>query len=304
MTAVGTSFPTSFELGAAYYVGTVLRANGTNVYAARSSYARISTGGMYSVEHFERAETWLWSCHLIEVVDDVIKPSSELLDIARLPHGEALELLLITTVERQRPVWVYAACEGPELATEAIPDLDWSIISGVIEDPARREALLLALGRKFDAEETASIGADGEEYVVEQCRQALAALGRPELAQAVRRISAVSEQLGYNVVTPTTGGRPWRIEVKTTRSKAAVVRTVLTRTAVRAGIADRRWILLICFQSKPGHHEVLGWCSASLLQSVLPKDVSRDAQWLSARVMLDRANLNEGLPSFVDAEVA
>jgi hypothetical protein len=303
MTAA-TSFPTSFELGAAYYVGTVLRANGMTMYAARSSYARISTGGMYSVEHFERAETWLWSCRLIEVVEGVIKPSSELLEIARLPPGEALELLLITTVERQRPVWVYAACEGPELATEAIPDLDWSIISDVIEDPGRREALLLGLGRKFDAEEAASIGADGEDFVVEQCRQALAALGRPELAQAVRRISAVSDQLGYNVVTPTVGDHPWRIAVKTTRSKAALVRTVLTRNAVRVGIADRRWILVFCFQSKTGQHEVLGWCSASLLQSVLPKDVSRDAQWLSVRVALDRANLNEGLPSFVDTEAA
>jgi hypothetical protein len=298
------SFPTSFELGAAYYVGTALRANGMTMYAARSSYARISTGGMYSVEHFERAETWLWSCRLIEVAGGVIKPSNELLEIARLPYGEALELLLITTVERQRPVWVYAACDGPELAIEAIPDLDWSIISDVIEDPDRREALLLGLGRKFDAEDAASIGADGEDFVVEQCRQALAALGRPDLAQGVRRISVVSDQLGYNVVTPTIGEYPWRIEVKTTRSNATVVRTVLTRNAVRVGIADRRWILLICFQSKTGNHEVLGWCSASFLQSVLPKDVSRDGQWLSARVALDRASLNKGLPSFVDAEVA
>lgn len=304
MITTATSFPTSFELGAAYYVGTVLRANGTTMYAARSSYARISTGGMYRVEHFERAETWLWSCRLIEVVDDVIKPSNELLEIARLPHSEALELLLLTTVERQRPVWVYAACDGPELATEAIPDLDWSIISDIIEDPNRREALLLGLGRKFDAEEATSIGSDGEEFVVEQCRQALAALGRPELAQAVRRVSAVSDQLGYNVVTPTIGDHPWRIEVKTTRSKAAVVRTVLTRNAVRVGIADRRWILLICFQSQAGHHEILGWCSAPHLQSMLPKDVSKDAQWLSARVALDRTSLNEGLPSFFDMEVA
>jgi hypothetical protein len=110
--------------------------------------------------------------------------------------------------------------------------------------------------------------------------------------------------LGYDVVSPTVGSEPWRIEVKTTRSKASMVRTIVTRNEARIGITDPRWILLICFQSNAGHHEVLGWCRASVLQSVLPKDVSKDAQWLSARVALDRASLNEGLPSFVNAEVA
>jgi hypothetical protein len=302
MNASSATCPTPFELGAAYHVSTVLRATGTNMHVARLSYARISTGGIYRLEHFERAETLLWGCRLIDVVDGVIKPSGELLEIARLPYSEALELLLIATVERQPPVWLYAACEGSELATEAIPDLDWSIITGVIENPDRREAFLLALGRKFDAEEAASTGSEGELFVVEQCRQALTALGHPELAQAVRRVSSVSDQLGYDIVTPTIGNDPWRIEVKTTRSRASVVRTSLTRNEARVGIADQRWILLICFQSDAGHHEILGWCRASLFLSVLPKDVSKDAQWLSARVALDRANLNEGLPSLIDTE--
>ncbi len=174
-----TRCPTSFELGAALRVATVLDAGGTRRAAASASYALIPTGGVYRQEHFAKAQSLLERCELLRMDGEFLRPSSELLEISRLPVSQAMELLLLATVERAPPVWLFAACEGVELAPEAIPDEDWAVFETVIGDPTRREEFLLALGRRFDSEEAGRVGADGELFVVERCKHELTRLGYP-----------------------------------------------------------------------------------------------------------------------------
>jgi hypothetical protein len=258
----------------------------------------IPTGGVYRHEHFVQAELLLHRCKLLEVEEEVIKPTDELLEICRLPENEAMEVLLLATVERVPPVWIFAACEGTQLAPEAIPDNDWAVFKSIVQDPARREEFLLSLGRRFDMEEAAAIGSEGEIFVAQRCREELTRLGQPSLADSVRRVSLVSDQLGYDVVAPTVANEPWRIEVKTTRSSATFVRFVITRNEAKVGLSDQRWVLVICVQTERGRHEIAGWCHAESIGDLLPEDKHDRGSWLSARLTLDRSLLHPGLPRF------
>jgi hypothetical protein len=298
VTDISAHCPTSFELGAALRAATVLGSQGTPRAVASASYALIPTGGVYRHEHFLRAELLLQRCKFLEIEEDVLKPAAELLEICRLPESQAMEVLFLAAVERLRPVWVFAACEGTQLAPEAIPDDDWAVFQSIVRDPARREEFLLALGRRFDMQEAAAIGADGEVFVVQRCREELTRLGHSSLADRVRRVSVVSDQLGYDVVAPTVADEPWRIEVKTTRSNATFVRFVITRNEAKVGLSDQRWVLVICVETERGRHEIAGWCHAKSIGDLLPSDRSDRGNWLSARLTLDRSHLHPGLPRF------
>ena len=82
------------------------------------------------------------------------------------------------------------------------------------------------------------IGAAGEEIVLQECRAALSALGRADLAVRARRVSLISDQLGYDIVAPSVAGGGWRIEVKTTRTSAVLAKIILTRNEARVGLKD------------------------------------------------------------------
>ena len=305
MTAVSASnCPTPFELGAALRAAAVLGAQGTPRAIANASYALIPSGGVYRHEHFLRAELLLRRCKLLDIEEDVLRPTAELLEICRLPESEAMEVLLLVAVERVPPVWVFAACEGAQLAPEAIPDNDWAVFETIVQDPARREEFLLALGRRFDIEEAATIGADGEIFVVQRCREELTRLGYPSLAERVRRVSLVSDQLGYDVVAPTVAADPWRIEVKTTRSNAAFVKFVITRNEAKVGLSDQRWVLVLCVRTECGEHEIVGWCHAQSISDIFPADRGDRGNWLSARLTLERSQLHPGLPALASDEIS
>jgi uncharacterized protein DUF3883 len=288
--------PTSFELGAALWVASVLPPQGGSREHVRASYALIPTGGIYRSEDFLRAEEFLARSGFVECEEHRIFPTVELIELTGLPRDEALEVLLLAATERTPPIWMFTACEGATLAIELIPDADWSVFQAIVPDPARREEFLLALGRKFDGDEAARRGVAGEIYIVERCRAELCRLGRPDLAGRVRHVSTISDQLGYDVVTPTVGGEPWRLEVKTTRLFSGGVRIALSRNEARVGLADERWLLVVCIQHEDNEFHVAGWCRASVLQPILPVDPTKQGIWVSANLNLDFASLQFGLP--------
>jgi len=60
------------------------------------------------------------------------------------------------------------------------------------------------------------VGEIGEDIVTGAARSELLDLGHADLARAVRRVSLISDQLGYDVVAPRVGGPNRLLEVKAT----------------------------------------------------------------------------------------
>lgn len=288
--------PTPHELRAALWVARMLPETGIARADAQASYSLTPSGGVYRHEDFAAAEAQLTQCGLIDISNGRLSPSAELAEIGRLPDEEAIGVLLVVISERDPPIWLSMAAEAGSLAVEAIPDGDWKTFETVIVDSARREALLLSLSRKVDPTHTASIGAQGENCVVEACRLRLVELGRSDLATAVRRVSTISDQLGYDVVSPTAAGPSWRLEVKTTQVVGFLVCVHLSRNEARVGLSDPGWALVVCWRRPDEAIEIVGWCNASTLVPLLPQDSCSQGAWTSARLMLLRDELHDGLP--------
>jgi hypothetical protein len=81
-----------------------------------------------------------------------------------------------------------------------------------VPDAARREELLLELARRVDDTLQRLVGEIGEEIAIDAARAELRAMGRPELAREVRRVSLLSDQLGYTSAHRACRGGPgcWR----------------------------------------------------------------------------------------------
>jgi uncharacterized protein DUF3883 len=153
---------------------------------------------------------------------------------------------------------------------------------------------------RVDTIDRAEIGALGEEAVVRECRAELRLLGRPDLCQAVQRVSLADDRLGYDVSSPRIAGRPQMIEVKTMSARPrGGVTFYISRNEYEVG---RRWpsdwsLVTCALGADHTKADVVGWCRASSLQPYLPED--RNGRWTEALVKLPMASLISGLPSAV-----
>ncbi|HEX7197788.1 MAG TPA: DUF3883 domain-containing protein, partial [Candidatus Limnocylindria bacterium] len=168
-------------------------------------------------------------------------------------------------------------------------------VGELVEDPARREELLLALGRRFDDAARREVGAAGEDLVVAHARAELASLGYPDLARNVRRVSLVSDQLGYDVAAPRVSGGDRLLEVKATTGNRGEI--FLSRNEATVGLRLKDWALVVCavddVDARTG--SVLGWCRGTDLRPLLPTDAP-GGSWQSVAIELDRLPLQAGLP--------
>src|SRR5260370_35754494 len=84
-----TRCPTSFELGAALRVVTVLDAGGTRRAAASASYALIPTGGVYPQAYFAKGHTIIEGWDVLNKGGNIPVAASRLIANPRLPahHG-------------------------------------------------------------------------------------------------------------------------------------------------------------------------------------------------------------------------
>jgi hypothetical protein len=169
----------------------------------------------------------------------------------------------------------------------------------LVPDAARREELLLALRRRFSDTHQRAIGAVGEELVIAAARHELITLGHPDLARAVRRVSLLSDQLGYDVTAPRISGPRRLLEVKATviEPTSDDVLIHLSRNEANIGAATGDWSLVICVVEdvEERRGRLLGWCSASTFAALLPTD-SRTGRWEQAAIKLPVAGLVAGLP--------
>jgi len=150
-----------------------------------------------------------------------------------------------------------------------------------------------------DAARREATGALGEEAVVKWCVDELLALGRGELAEQVKRVSAVSDRFGYDVSAPSIRAAPRMLEVKTTTTGAGkTFRFYLTRNEYEIGRRhSQQWSMVACV-SDGEEATIVGWCRASEFARYLPDD--GNGRWTEALVNLPSIALLSGLPSAVE----
>jgi hypothetical protein len=269
-----------------------LDAYGDPVEAARHTYIRHATGGTYPPVDMRRGERLLVEAGLIREENGMLYPSPELTTLAAVEEEVAHETLLTHCLAAAPPDWLLQ-----EPVT--VPSQAEQILQDLLPDPERREAFLLVLGRRFDAQLLAELGTLGEEHVVAAARAELEALGRDDLAAGVRRVSLLSDQLGYDVVAPRPDGRTRRLEVKTAgRRDSLLARFYLSRNEADVGLSDPDWALIYCRRDGNGDVDVVGWCRARNLLPYLPADAP-GGRWRVVEITMPGTALFDDIPPAV-----
>lgn len=294
------SVPNLRILKAALRAGRVFRPGVAEpIIRVHHSYAALPSDGVFRAENYIEGEEVLVRCGLLFRERSLLRPALSLSDLIALHESEGCRVLLSIYLDRQTPAWLRVATARDELSTEYIPEDALSRLVEVIPDPDERQSLLLAVGRKFDATAMAETGAIGELAVVKTCRQELYACGRPDLANEVRQVSRLSDQLGYDVVAPRLDGSVRRLEVKTTRAQGPALELFLSRNEAEYGQGDPSWALVVC-RRVGDNADVVGWWGASEFHDLLPVDRVRNgipnARWTSAKIRLFTYQLRSGLP--------
>lgn len=276
--------PTLHVIRAALHVASLIDRRGSRVDDARESYWRHATGGVFPPPDLRMGERLLVECGLVDERDGVLHPT------------DILETLLAGTFEDAAvTIVLHVLVAGAD--PQAAPTIEQSDLTSIIDDPDRRERLLLALGQKWDDAHHRLIGEIGEDLVVESAKAELDALGHPDLARAVRRVSIDSDQLGYDVTAPRIGGPSRLLEVKSTTGVGDPATIHLSRNELDTGARFVSWSLVLCrvHDTFERTGEVVGWCTASDLMPLVPHDGER-SRWEVTAVELASSLLHPGLP--------
>jgi hypothetical protein len=267
------------------HVAAVLDENGSRVVDADESYWRRATGGMYAPPDLRLGQQLLLDLGLVEERHRVLYPRPELATLIEKADDESAAGLIL---------WILEHHTTTEEPGEAIR----SHLEELVLDAARREEMLLALGRRFDDSYRRLLGEIGEEVVLEVARKELADLGYPQLAAQVRRISLDTDQTGYDVTAPRIIGSARLLEVKSGRfPETESLQVHLTRNEFETGTRYHDWALVVCRITDVDERrgEVVGWTPGDLLANLVPTD-GVAGRWESALITLDRDELLPGLP--------
>ena len=296
MPSPAQTLPSVHHLRAALRAARLIDVSGSPIEAVRLSYRHAATDGIYRFEDLVAGESVLLHAGLLWKDEAVLRPAPELVELAFASDEDGCEALIHALLVRQHPLWLDAALGvGGEPSETLIPDGERRVLDTAL-DPAARERLLLRLARTFDDAERRATGGLTEEHVVARCRTELRDLGRQDLVNKVRRVSQISDQLGYDITAPRLDGGTRRIECKGTRGQGEIARIFLSRSEAERGLADPMWSLVVCRVYDDDAVEVLGWCAGSELQDSLPQDASSQSRWASVEIELTTDDLEPGLP--------
>jgi hypothetical protein len=277
----------SFHLAhAALHAGAIVGAGGSRTPDAHESHWHHATGGIFAPHDLRRGEQLLLDVGLLTEIDGTLAPTSVLTEMLTGSVEDALATLAAHAL---------ASTQSSLLPTAWDDDL-----AALVPDPVRREQLLLGLGRRFDDAHRRLVGDIGETMVTMAARDELVAMGHNNLARAVRRVSLISDQLGYDISAPRVGGAARLLEVKASSVEASggMICVHLSRNERDAGASLPGWSLVICIVDdvarRRGH--IVGWCPESALEDLLPID-SSSGEWVTAAILVPVDRLVPGLPS-------
>lgn len=290
------ALPTGHQLRSALRAGRVIAEGGSLLVDARASYGLVPYGGIYRSEDLAVGEQVLIAAGLLREVDGMFIPRRGLHDIAHASDTDGCEALLAAFLASRPPLWLLAATAEGIVIDELIPDEAHDTLQDVM-DTAARDALLLAMGRRFSDEARSVTGNIAEDFVEDRCREELRAAGAPILAEAVRRMSEYSDQLGYDISAPRLDGSTRRIEVKGTRSGGEAIVIFISRNEAERGLRDRNWSLVSCRVAGDDSVELVGHLAGPALKCYLPLDPHPEGRWQSARIELPAELFAPGLPA-------
>jgi Domain of unknown function (DUF3883) len=285
----GVELPSAHIVQAALHVATIVDQGGSPTLDAAESYWHHATGGTFAPADLDRGQHLLLNLGLLVELDGKLTPTGEL---AQLLEGSAQDACAALC---QRAL---ASAPSAELKVPGVA----AQLAQLVPDAARREELLLALARRFDDLQRQMIGEIGEEIVMFEARAELRGMGRSDLARDVRRVSMLSDQLGYDINAPRVAGPPRLLEVKATTSNAGrnSVTIHLSRNEADTGAKFPDWALVVCLvdnvDQRLGH--IVGWCAANALKDLLPHD-GVVGRWDQASVDIPLERLLLGLPGVV-----
>ena len=286
--ALSNGLPTAHLVRAALRAAQLVDATGSPIPVARGAYRVYPSDALYPPEDLRIGERLLLDCGLLMQRDDYLYPTEQIAELIALDEDAAVACL-----------FAEAAVEG----TRGTRDVDGDQLGVAVDQvseglklgPDQRDALLLALGRRFDDVKRRELGSRGEDLVVAMARDELDALSRHDLALRVRRVSTISDQLGYDVIAPKVSGTR-HLEVKTAgRANPGLFRFFLSRNEHAVGAWDQAWALVACETAGIDDLRLLGWCRASVIEPYLPVD-SVGGSWTGAEVELPITSLEPGLP--------
>jgi hypothetical protein len=271
-------------------VAAVLDETGSRVVDADESYWRRATGGLYAPPDLRLGQQLLVDVGLVEQREGMLYPTPDLHRLVDRADDDSAAALALWAAEQS----VDPAAPPPS------PDALEATLDELIDDPARREQMLIALGRRFDDAYQRLLGEIGEELVAAAARAELNTLGYPELASKVRRISLETDQAGYDITAPRIIGSARLLEVKATSVAAAAEISVhLSRNEFETGSRySSDWALVICritdVEGREG--EIVGWTTSAALGAITPTDVP-GGRWESALLTLQVESLLPALPA-------
>lgn len=281
--------PTSHAIRAAIHVASIIDSRGSRVIDTNESYWHRATGGVFAPPDLQLGGQLLVDCRLVEESERSFYPLPE------------LQGILDGSVEDAAGV-IYT--RAADLIGQAVVGLPTEEVEGklseLISDPARREEVLITLGRRFDDTHRRLVGAIGEEIVVAKARKELDELGYGDLARAVRHVSLETDQAGYDVSAPRIMGSTRLLEVKATSTIAEELVVYLSRNEAETGLRLEAWALVVCRVTDIERREgqIVGWCPALELATAFPIDTP-NGRWEAVAIKIAVDDLMPGLPSAV-----
>jgi Domain of unknown function (DUF3883) len=285
----GAGLPSIHVARAALHVAAIVDRGGSPALEAEESYWHHATGGTFAPVDLDRGQRLLLSVSLLVELKGTLTPTPQLAQLLEGSASDALAALSQRALAFTRP----AELEAPGVAAR---------LAQLVPDAARREELLFALARRFDDTQHRVIGEIGEEIVMFAARAELRGMGHSDLARDVRRVSMLSDQLGYDITAPRVVGPARLLEVKATTSNAVhnSLTIHLSRNEADTGATFPDWALVVCVVDNVDQRlgRIIGWCPANVLGDLLPHD-GVVGRWDQASVEVPVERLLPGLPGVV-----
>ena len=266
-----------------------------------ASYLATPSGGILSSSGLVVAQQWLVDQGWLTRKGATLRASPRSQALPKQDETELARDLVRATILDSPPAWLSASTARGQVRQEFLPEDAERLFADMFDDEDR-DAILLAAATKYDEAPLRALGEAGEEAVLAACRSFLEGRGRPELAREARRVSLISDAMGWDISAPNLAGQVCRLEVKCYRGRDPTV--YLTRHEFNVGLRQSRWYLVLCRSTGDSAPVVVGWTTAAPLIPRMPTDVARSAEWQVARVRIGESELRPGLPlSVVSKEV-